>query len=199
MFNKFQKFYKPDKLFYHIINALDGKFATTNVEAEKLKNLLPSFRYNNGIMYFEENFCVPRQNIREVLWLAHDSPSGGHSGFSKTLSRFDKFHLNKTFSDIKRYCDGCTICQQSKDSRQKPFGISQPLEFPARRWESVGTDFIVRLHVTERGNDEITTYIDRLAKRIYFLPTYTTATAEEIAKDFYNRKFRLHSLPESNI
>lgn len=150
-------------------------------------------------MYYEGKICVPRQNIKEVLRLAHDSPLGGHFGFSKTLSRLDKFHWYKKNSDIKQYCDGCATCQQSKDSHQKPFGISQPLEPPDRRWGSVGTDFIVHLPVTTQGHYAIATYIDRFTKRVHFLPPHTTATAESVALDFYNHIFRLHGLPDNIV
>lgn len=116
--NSFKNGYASDKFFNSIIEALNGKFPKDPVQAKKLKILLPSFLYSNDNLYFEENICVPRQNIREILRRAHDSPLGGHFRFAKTLSRLEKFHWLKEFSDVKQYCDGCLTCQQSKDSPQ---------------------------------------------------------------------------------
>lgn len=79
----------------------------------------------------------------------------------------------------------------------KPFGTAQPLELPCRRWGSVGTDFIVHLPISRQGHDAITTYVDRFTKRVHFLPTNTSSSAEIITLDFYNNIFRLHGLPDS--
>lgn len=197
--NTLQDNYNSDQFFSPILKALKGNFPDDEVATKKLKFILPNVKYVDRILYFKDLVCVPRKNVKDLLRLAHDCPLGGHFSFLKTLSRLEKYHWNKKYTDIKRYCLGCSICQQAKDSRSKPFGIPQPLELPTRRWGSIGTDFITGLPKTASGHDAITTYIDRFSKRVHFLATSSTASAETVAKDFYCNIFKLHGLPDSIV
>jgi transposase InsO family protein len=56
-------------------------------------------------------------------------------------------------------------------------------------------DFIVQLPTTKAGYDAIVVFIDKLTKRAHFVPTYTTATAPDVAKIFFDTIFRNHGLP----
>jgi hypothetical protein len=60
-------------------------------------------------------------------------------------------------------------------------------------------DFIVQLPKTKQGYDSIVVFVDKFTKRAHFVPTYTTATAPDIAKIFFNEIFRLHGLPKTII
>lgn len=191
--------YKTDRFFSKIVNAQQGNYPDDETSRERLKALLPHFEFKQGKLYFENKVCVPRQKIKDILRLAHDSPLGGHFSFHKTLSRLEKFYWPKKFTDIKEYCEGCMTCQQAKDSRTKPFGRPQPLELPTRRWGSIATDFIVSLPVTKSANDAITTYIDRFSERVHFLPTTSRCSAEIVPRDFYDNIFKLHGLPDNIV
>jgi len=57
-------------------------------------------------------------------------------------------------------------------------------------------DFIVQLPVTKNRHDAIFVVVDRLSKRVHFLPTTTQASAPDIAKLFFDQIFRLHGLPQ---
>lgn len=98
-------------MFRAIINALNDTFPEKQLEAERLKLLIRSFEFIDGILYYEGKICAPQQNNRELLSLVHDSPLGGHFGFSKTLSRLDTFHWHKN-SNIKQYSHPCATCRQ---------------------------------------------------------------------------------------
>ena len=60
-------------------------------------------------------------------------------------------------------------------------------------------DFITQLPMTKNGNDAIFVVVDRLTKMAHFIPTKTTATAEDTARLFLDNVFRLHGLPEEII
>ena len=60
-------------------------------------------------------------------------------------------------------------------------------------------DFIVQLPKTKKSFDAIFVVVDRLTKRVYLIPTHTTATAPDIAKIFFDNIFRLHGLPKVTI
>lgn len=191
--------YPTDQAFGSIYKALSGDLPSDPIEERRITRLLPLFTLKDGILYYQNKKCVPRKVIRNILYQAHDSKTGGHFSVTKTLSRLEHFHWKTKTRDVKRYCDGCHVCQQSKDSRVKPFGVPQPLEIPTRRWGSIGTDFIVGLPVSKLGHDAITTYVDRFTKRVHFLPTNSTATSKQVATDFFDVIFKHHGLPDSIV
>lgn len=90
-------------------------------------------------------------------------------------------------------------CQLNKDGRSKPFGVPQPREKPEPRWGSVSMDFVTHLPTTTGGFDCITTFVDRLTKRVHLIPSKSTDTAEDVARCFFEQIFRLHGLPDSIV
>jgi hypothetical protein len=93
--------------------------------------------------------------------------------------------------DGRNYVQGFMRCQQFKDLRQKGLTDPNPLEIPSRRWGSVATDFITHLPKTKDGYDCITTLVDRLPRRVHFIPSRSSDTAVDAAKSFYGNIFTL--------
>jgi len=60
-------------------------------------------------------------------------------------------------------------------------------------------DFIVQLPMTKAGYDAILVIVNRLTKRVHFIPTTISASAPDTAKIFFNNIFRLHGLPTTII
>lgn len=135
--------------------------------------LLPSFIAKNDLLYYKDRICVPRKCVRHLPQMAHNSNVAGHFGFAKTLVRVSGYHWNHNTRDVRLYCDGCLVCQQKKDGNQKRFKSPGPLQPPMRRWASVSKDFIVHLPETKNGLDTITTFVDRLSRRVHFIPCKT--------------------------
>ena len=80
--------------------------------------------------------------------------------------------------DCRSYIRQCHVCQAAKVSTQKPQGLLQPLPTPSHVFEECTMDLITHLPVTERGNDAIATFVDRLSKYVYFVPCTGSITAE---------------------
>ena len=57
-------------------------------------------------------------------------------------------------------------------------------------------DFIVQLPQSAQGNDAIMVVVDKLTKRVHFVPTTTEASAEETAELFFERVISQHGLPK---
>ncbi|KAL8241556.1 hypothetical protein R6Q59_014910 [Mikania micrantha] len=93
---------------------------------------------------------VPGLRLK-LLQEAHDSPTGGHGGFIKTLRRLSsKYfwpHMNK---DIRLHVQNCITCQQQKYQTTSPAGLLQPLPIHYQIWEDVSMDFIVVLPPSNR-------------------------------------------------
>lgn len=133
--------------------------------------------------------------MRDLLHLLHDCKVAGHFSYAKTLGQLSSYHWKHKTRDVKSYCDGCVVFQQHKDGNQKRFGVPQLLEVPSRRWGSISTDFMVRLPRTAGGFDAITTWVDRLSRRVHFIPCRTQDTAADCEKYFFDYIFKLHVLP----
>ena len=86
-----------------------------------------------------------------------------------------------------------------KDYSGKKLNDPTSLEIPERRWRSIACDFIVKLPKTRNGFDCITTYIDRLSRRVHFIASRETDTAFDAAKAFFSCIFKLHGLPDSIV
>ncbi|GMF43882.1 unnamed protein product [Phytophthora fragariaefolia] len=75
-------------------------------------------------------------------------------------------------------------------------GKLQPTPLPEACWDVVFTDFITHLPVSD-GFDAIMVVVDKLSKRPVYIPTHTTATAEDTAKLFFNSVIRHYGIPST--
>ena len=191
--------YEKDPVFGPLVHGFRGEFSSDTVHSSRVRHLMSRFSMNNGLIYYDEKLCVPRANIKEILALAHDSRTSGHFGADKTIARLSGFHWKNMTSVVREYCAGCFVCQQQKNRRTKKLGSSQALEIPNRRWGSISTDFITHLPKTKNGHDAITTYVDRLSKRVHFIASKSTDSAKDVAQAFHFHVFKHHGLPDSIV
>ena len=91
------------------------------------------------------------------------------------------------------------VCQQKKYYLDKKLTDSTSLEAPERRWGSIAIDFIVKLPKTKNGFDCITTYVDRLSRRVHFVPSVESDSAVDVANTFFSHIFKLHGIPDSIV
>jgi len=59
-------------------------------------------------------------------------------------------------------------------------------------------DFVVELPLSSRYNT-VMTVVNSMSKRVHFIPTHTTVTAEGAARLFLHQVWKLHSLPKCVI
>ncbi|GJW25283.1 ty3-gypsy retrotransposon protein [Tanacetum coccineum] len=127
----------------------------------------------------------------------HSTTIGGHSGITATIKRISgSFSWPRLRKDVTRFIQECTICQQTKYSRQKPYGLLQALPIPNQVWEEISMDFITNLP-TSNGKSAIWVIVDRLTKFAHFLALPPHYTAASLANLFLNHIYRLHGLPKS--
>ena len=191
--------YEDDQFFGPIVKALTGEWPTEAKQKVKLEKLVPMFTMEGKKLLYRKKLCVPRKSISTVMHMAHDSKISGHFKFAKTMARLDNFHWRHKARDVKKYIDGCIVCQQYKDSNQKKLSEPVSLEMPERRWGSLATDFIVHLPKTKNGYDSITTWVDRLSRRVHFVKSKTTDTSIEVSDTFFSNIFKHHGMPDSIV
>ena len=141
----------------------------------------------------------------EIIRMHHDDPTAGHAGIDKTIELITRNYLWKGLrNNVKDYIAACDTCHKSKHTRHRPYGLLQPLKPPTIPWASVTMDFIGPLPLSAEPltgvrYDSILVLVDRLTKYCYFVPTLTTATAEDMAFIFMKTIVSRHGVPQELI
>jgi len=159
------------------------------------------WRQEDGLMLKEGKVYVPKdEKLRaEVIRLYHDMPVGGHGGQWKTAELVTRnFWWPKVTRKIKRYVEGCNVCQRNKNRTQPPAGKLMPNSIPEKAWTHISADFITKLPLAQ-GYDAILVVVDRLTKMAHFVPTTKRTSAEGLARLFRDNIWKLHGLPDSII
>ena len=116
---------------------------------------------------------------KEVVNSFHDYMLAGHPGFFKTL------HLIKEHYGwpgmtvfLKKYIDGCVICQQMKPNTHPSVAPLMPIKSHAHRpFQQITMDFITDLPLSD-GFDSIFVVVDQgLSKGVILIPCNKTVTA----------------------
>lgn len=152
----------------------------------------------DGLLLYEGLVCVPENQElkRLILQECHDSPMAGHFGIAKTVDLVSRtFYWPGMRKYITDYVGGCDICQRSKSSNHKPYGLLQPLPIADRPWSSISVDFITQLPESN-GSTAICVFVDRFTKMAHFAPTTDNINAEGTVQLFLERVFSAHGLPD---
>ena len=167
---------------------------------------LQEWNFENGLLLHRGKVYVPKdQELRlELLRLHHDTRLAGHQGRWKTLELISRNYWWPGMTiDVKKYVQGCDICQRNKPSRQPKFGLLQPNEVPAGLWETFTIDIITHLpeSIDTYGNTRtaIVVVVDRFSKRAHFFADDDHVSAASIAILLYERIFPLHGIPRQII
>ena len=96
---------------------------------------------------------------------------------------------------IGQYVSTCDLCLRTKPTRQALVGELHPLRIPDSRWDMLSIDFVVELPPSS-GHDAVMTVVDSVSKRVHFIPTHMTVTAEGAARLFLYQVWKLHGLPK---
>ena len=139
------------------------------------------------------SFYVPKEERDDVLFLAHDAPSGGHFGVDKTLNKIIGSAWWPTRrKDVENHCRTCARCQRGK---HKPvIGAEvQPLQVTAP-YQQVHVDLVGPYPTTARGNKYVLTLCDASTKHVSFYPIQNKQ-AVTVAKQMSDH-VKLYGMPD---
>jgi len=116
-----------------------------------------------------------------LLSSAHDSLLGAHhSGATTSAWLRERVWWSGMAAEAERYVRGCESCQRNKPDLRGRQGLPLSVETPSRAWEVVCMDFIGPLPRTARGYDTVLVVIEKLTRWVYYIPTRSTATAQDV-------------------
>lgn len=137
-----------------------------------------------------QQLIAPQQFGKAILMQLHNSPTGGHFGVLKTLSKVrERFFWPRCRQFVENWCRQCDKCASRKgpNTRQKgpmkQFNVGAPLE-------RVAIDVLGPLPVSTRGNKYILILGDYFTKWIEAYPLEdqkAETVAEVIVTKFISR------------
>lgn len=172
-----------------------------------MKHPYSSYMIINGHLYF---FSQPRKthalvvpadpDLRnEIIARFHDTLAAAHRGVDKTyLAMTDHFTWTGVSRDVATYVRTCPSCQRNKASNQPPAGLLHPLPVPSGRWDSISMDFAGPFPSND-GMNAVLIVVDRLTKRVLFVPCHTKDKAHHTAQRFLSDVVRLFGLPTTIV
>jgi len=100
--------------------------------------------------------------------------------------------------DTFEYCKACGICQLTKQSTQRPFGLRKPLPIPERPFTYISMDFLFLPQVTNKTTqvsyDHVWVIVDRFSKYTIIFPLPLNYTAEDLINIYNNSVYPFFGL-----
>jgi hypothetical protein len=168
----------------------------------------PSFTVADKLIHRKNNsgnrvLCIPDCNVRgrKLTELVIDQAHRvvGHMGTRITENYVRQYFWWATLgTDVKTFCESCSVCQATKTSNQRPQGLLHTLPIPTKPWSSIGMDFVGPFPMVE-NLDYIWVILCRLTSLVHLIPLRTTNTAAQLAPLFMNEIVRLHGLPDTIV
>jgi len=152
----------------------------------------------DGLLRFQEKIYVPQSLDlrRQIVALCHDTHITGHPGHWKTLELVSwNYWWPQMSRYVGQYVSTCDLCLRTKPWRHSPVGELQPLSIPDAWWDTLSVNFVVELPESSR-HDAVMTVVDSVSKRVHFVPTHMTVTAEGAARLFLHHVWKLYGLPK---
>ena len=84
---------------------------------------------------------------------------------------------------MKRYVEGCDLCQRMKNRMEKLVGKLKLSEVLEKSWTHLTVDFVMKLPIVA-GMDAILVVYDRLSKIAHFVATTEGTSAEGLVRLF---------------
>jgi len=177
---------KNDQFCNNIIKALNNEEVPTNI---KRKSRL--FILQNEILYYKKytppkNYniilVIPNTLINEILKSYHDSPTGGHTGISRTIHKIqNKYYWPSLHKDTTNFIKSCYECQINKKMSGKQIGLLNPIPIiTGKPLDRVTFDYLGPL-VPSNKKRYVLVAVCNTTKYI-FTKAVESATAEATAK-----------------
>jgi len=105
--------------------------------------------------------------------------------------------------DTFEYCRTCNICQLTKQSTLRPFGLLKPLPIPERPFTHISMDFLFLPQVTNKTTqvsyDHLWVIVDRFFKYTIILSLPLNYTAKHLINVYNNSVYPFFGLPQDII
>ena len=129
----------------------------------------PEFSISLNLVLHKGRIWLPRElpMISTLLTEYHTTPTGGHTGVAKTITRLsENFYWLGLREDVTQFVANWVECQLTKYETKKLAGLLCHLSVPYCLWENLSLDFIVGLP-SYHGSMVILVVVDCFSKGIH--------------------------------
>ena len=209
----------PDNLFISLIATdLKDRITTTTRDDElatKIKDCLQkqlpppmhtalsNWTFMDDLITYKGKVYIPTnmELQKEVITSFHNSLLARHPGFFKTLHLIKEHYwwLGMTVF-LKKYIDGCAICQQMEPNTHLTVAPLMPIKSHAHQpFQQITMDFITDLPLSD-SFDSIFVVVDQgLSKGVILIPCHKTVTALQTANLLVREVFKQFGLPNKIV
>lgn len=173
--------------------------------AEKYPERYSDFKVVHGNLYkyisnstlmedpsFRWKYVVPLSERRPLLKTTHEE---AHLGFLKTLAKLrERYYWPRMASEIKRFCQACEICRESKTPNQNVTPLCGKPKLCSRPWEMISLDFLGPYPRSRDGNIWLLVVCDFFSKFV-MVQCMRSATASAVCTFVENLVFNLFGVP----
>lgn len=125
--------YDDDQAFGALFRRFNKEWSSEPKEKRSVELLKPLFQKKDNKVMYKGRACVPRKAVRELIELAHEGRLVGHFKCTNTLGRLSNYHWKHKSRNVRKFCEGCSVCQQQKDHAGEVLNDPTALEIPTRR------------------------------------------------------------------
>jgi hypothetical protein len=151
-------------------------------------------------LYHANKLCVSTSSV--CLLFLQEAHEGGLIGYFGVKKAEDvlvtHFFWPKMRHDVEQYVSRCMTCNKAK-SRLNPHGLCMSLPVPSVFCEDISMHFILGLHRTKRGRDNIFVVVDRFSKMAHFILYHKSDNASHVADLLFTEIIRLHGVPNTIV
>lgn len=125
---------------------------------------------------------VPATMRAAVLHHAHDKPTAGHQGVTRTLARIRPFYFWRNMAtDVRDYVGSCVTCGLMKNTTRKPMGELKPLPIPKKPFDLAGIDKFGAIQNSPNGYEYVIVLVD-FCTRYVVAEAIRDATAKTVSQ-----------------
>ena len=167
----------------------------------------PDFQLIDGLLHKADStigehlwkLVVPKSVVQSLFLAAHNDPTGGHTGFWRTLTTLRaRYFWPKMDKDVRRLVANCKTCQDFARRNTPTTGPRCPLPVPDKPWQVVSIDYMGKFPVSDSGNSYVLLIVDHLTRYSEAVPVPAQTSEWSIRSILSNLIYR-HGVPETLI
>ena len=156
------------------------------------------WEFSNNSLYFKHRLYIPEPAHHNLVKSLHNSPTGGHEGFFRTLHHMQKDYWWPGMSTfLCKFISGCADCQAAKVNTHPTMPGLSPLTVEhSLPFSSNSVDLITGLPDSHRYDSVMVVVDHGLTKGVIYCPCTKNIDSKGVAQLFFTHvfpRFGLHS------
>lgn len=146
-------------------------------------------RSGHGWAYISDHGELQRDVVKQFCETVH-------LGVAKVYSSMARYiYWRVMFENICRWISICKTFLANKVEKQKASRLLVSHDVQKRCWKHIITDFVIGFPTSKNRKGFVLVVVDKLSKRVIFVPTTKKVTSEEVAELFDVHAFSKHGVP----